>query len=84
MYTLLYLKWITNKDLLYSTWNSAQCYGSLDGSGVWGRMDTCTGMAESFCYSPETIATLLISYTPKQNKKFKVWGKKEILYESSF
>ena len=26
VYTLLYLKWITNKDLLYSTWNSAQCY----------------------------------------------------------
>ena len=25
MYTLLYLKWITSKDLLYSTWNSAQC-----------------------------------------------------------
>ena len=25
MYTLLYLKWITNKDLLYSTGNS-QCY----------------------------------------------------------
>ena len=23
-YTLLYLKWITNKDLLYSTWNSAK------------------------------------------------------------
>ena len=23
MYTLLYLKWITNKGLLYSTWNSA-------------------------------------------------------------
>ena len=26
MYTLLYLKWITNEDLLYSTGNSAQCY----------------------------------------------------------
>ena len=26
MCTLLYLKWITNKHLLYSTWNSAQCY----------------------------------------------------------
>ena len=26
MYTLLYLKSITKKDLLYSTWNSAQCY----------------------------------------------------------
>ena len=24
--TLLYLKWITNKDLLYSTGNSAQWY----------------------------------------------------------
>ena len=24
--TLLYLQWITNKDLLYSTGNSAQCY----------------------------------------------------------
>ena len=26
MHTLLYLKWITNKDILYSTWDSAQCY----------------------------------------------------------
>ena len=26
MCTLLYLKWITNKDLLHSTGNSAQCY----------------------------------------------------------
>jgi len=26
MYTLPYSKWITNKDLVYSTWNSAQCY----------------------------------------------------------
>ena len=31
---LLYLKWITNKDLLNSTWNSAQCYGAgwMEGS----------------------------------------------------
>ena len=26
MHTLLYLKWITNKDLLYITGNPAQCY----------------------------------------------------------
>ena len=26
MYTLLYLNWVTNKDLLFSTWNSAQYY----------------------------------------------------------
>ena len=25
-YTLLYLNWVINKDLLYSTWNSTQCY----------------------------------------------------------
>ena len=25
-YTQLYLRWITNKELLYSTGNSAQCY----------------------------------------------------------
>ena len=43
--------------------------------GVWGRMDTCICMAKSLCCSPETITTLLISYTPIQNTKFKVWGK---------
>ena len=26
MSTLLYLKWLINKDLRYSTWNSAECY----------------------------------------------------------
>ena len=26
MYTLLYVKLITSKDLLYGTWNAAQCY----------------------------------------------------------
>ena len=26
MYTLLYLKWKSNRDLLYSTGNSTQCY----------------------------------------------------------
>ena len=26
MHTLPYVKWITNKELLYSTGNSAQCY----------------------------------------------------------
>lgn len=42
MNTQLYLKWISNKNLLYSTENSSQCYeASLDGRGGWGRMDTC-------------------------------------------
>ena len=28
MYILLYLKWITDKDLLCSTGNSSQCYAA--------------------------------------------------------
>ena len=28
-------------------------------------------MAESFHYSPETVTTLLIGYTPVENEKFK-------------
>ena len=75
MYTLLYLKWITNKDLLYSTWNSAQLLcGRLDVRGVWGRMDTHVYiyMAESLCCLPETVQTLLIGYMPIWNKKLKI------------
>ena len=34
---LLYLKWITNKDLLYSTWNSAQCYVAAGWEGGLGK-----------------------------------------------
>ena len=37
MYTLLYLKWITNKDLLYSTGNSARCYGQPGWEGTMGE-----------------------------------------------
>ena len=43
----------------------------VDGRGVWGRKDTYICMAESLCCPPETITTLLFSYTPIQNKKLK-------------
>ena len=36
MYTLLYFKWMTNKDLLYSTGNSAQCYMAAWMGGEFG------------------------------------------------
>ena len=42
--------------------------GSLDGKRVWGRMDTRICMAESLYRPSETITTLLIRYTPMQNK----------------
>ena len=55
MYTLLYLKWKTNKDLLYSTGISAQYYVAAWMGGEF-RGD-CIGicMAESLHCSPETI-----------------------------
>ena len=38
MYTLIYLTWITNQNLLYSTWNSAQCYvAAWMGGGLPGE-----------------------------------------------
>ena len=47
-----------------------QCYVA-PGWGVWRRMDTRMCVAESFCCAPETITTVLIDYTPIQNKKLK-------------
>ena len=61
-YTLLYLKWITNKDLLYSMWNSDQYYMAAWMPGGLGRMDTCICMAEALHCLPETITMLLVSW----------------------
>ena len=42
----------------------------LDGKGVWGKIHTYTCTIESFFCPRETITTLLIGYTPIQNKEF--------------
>ena len=55
--------WIAQGTVLSVMW-------SLDGRQVWGRMDTCLYLAESLRCSPETTTTLLIGYSPLQNKKF--------------
>ena len=73
MCTLLYLKRIFNKGLLYTIWNSAQCY-----SATWMRGSLRENeymyirMAESLHCSPETITILLMRYTAVENKKFKL------------
>ena len=56
--------------------------GNLDGRGVWGRMDTCICMADPLQCSPETITTLLISYTPTHNIKFKSFNFSRIHIEA--
>ena len=61
MYTLLYFKWITNKDLPYNTGNSAQCPVAAWMGGEFGGewIHVCEWLspfAETF--------TLLIFYPP--------------------
>ena len=61
LYTLLYLKWITNKVLLNSTGNSAQCYVAAwmgrESEGEWIHVHV-------WLSPPEIITILLISFTP--------------------
>ena len=71
MDTLLYLKWITNKGLLYNMELGSVLCGSLDGGEVLGRMDTCIYMAESLCCSLETTTTLLGNWLYIKTKSFK-------------
>ena len=60
MYTLLYVKWKTNKALLWSTGNSTQCYVAAWMGGELGRTGTHVCAAESLPYPPEAITTLLV------------------------
>ena len=80
MYTLLYLKWITNKVLLYSTWNRAQCFVAAWMGGEFGGK--WTYMPESLHHSPETITTLLFCSAPRQNKTFYFKYKLEMPFNS--
>ena len=73
MYTPLYLKWIANKDLLYSTWNSAQCsVPSWMEVGFGGEL---VHMAEMLC--PETVRDSLVAQTVKNlpaMQETRVWS----------
>ena len=72
MYTLVYSKWVTNKDLLYSARKSAQYYVATPmekGHGgewkhiyIWLSPFTARLKLSQHC--------LLISYTKTQNKEF--------------
>ena len=68
MYTLLYLKWITNRTpcIVHGTLLSVVWQPGWEGDlGETEYMWTYT--AQSLCCPPETTTTLLISYTPIQN-----------------
>ena len=72
MWTQLYLKWITSKDLLYSTWNSAQCYmAAWMVGGFGGELIPVSIWLSLFAfYLKLSQCCLLVAYTPIYNKKF--------------
>lgn len=53
--------------------------GRLEGSGVWGSMDTCVCMAAWLCCTPEAITALLNGYPPISNIKIKSLPHKKII-----
>ena len=59
IYPLLHIKWITNKDLLYSTGTSPQ-YSVMVYMGKQSkeRVDICIHRIYSLCCRPETHTTL--------------------------
>ena len=64
MYALLYLKQITNNNLLYSSLNSAGCYVAAwiggEFEGEWIHVHLCL---ESLCCSPKTIYNVVFVFT---------------------
>ena len=72
MHTLLYLKWITNKDLLYSTGISAQWYVAAWMGGEFGGEWThvYVWLSPFAVHLKLSQHCSLISYTTIQNKSF--------------
>ena len=81
IYTILCLKWITNKNLLYSTWNSAQCYVAgwmrVEFGGEW--VHVYVWLSPLAVHLKLSQHYLLIGYTPIQNKNLKKNKKNAIL-----
>lgn len=63
---------------LYSTWNSDHCYVAACGWEEFGggEVGFQVYVYRVLLFSNETIAILLISHTPTQNKKLKLTKKK--------
>ena len=86
---LLYFEWITNKDLLYSTWISTQWYVAAWIGGEFGGewLHIYVRLGPSTVHLKLSQHFLLICYTPIQNKKFflkKAKGRGESLKQSSW
>ena len=58
IYTLLYIKQITSKDLLYSTGNYTQYFVITHKGKKSEKVDIYVCITESLCCTPETDTTL--------------------------
>ena len=73
MCTQLYLKWITNKNVLYSTWNSIQCYTparirggfGAEWTHIWGFPGGSDGKA-SVCSAGDTGSIPGLGRSPRE------------------
>ena len=80
MYTLLYLKRITNKYLLCSTWNSALYIWQPEWEGSLGeKIHVYIWLGPFTVHLKLSQHCLLINCTLIQNKKFKKHNEMEIL-----
>ena len=78
MFTLLYFKLITNKDLLYSTWNSAQCYvaawmGWEEGLGENGYVYTYGWVPSLFTWNYYNIVNQLLEKEMATHSGIHAW-----------
>ena len=98
LYTLLYLKWVTKKDLLYSTWNSPQSYVAAwmgeEFEGEWIHIyvrlspfavhQKLSQHLVSHACMRACVISRSINYTPIQNKKFKKTNKRALYSKSEY
>ena len=75
MYTLLYLKWTTNKNLLYNTENSVKCYVAIwmgrEFGGEWIHVYVWLNPFAVYLKLLQHCSSVIPQYTIKSFKKQK-------------
>ena len=78
MYTLLYLKCITNKDLLYSTGNSSKCYRAAwmggDLRGEWIHVFVWLSVSAVHLKLSQHCESAILQYKTKSLNKIKKYS----------
>ena len=74
---LLFLKWIANKDLLYNTWNSAQCYAAAWMGGELGGEWICISVCVYIYIYLKWLSPLAVHLKLSQHCLLTGWWWKE-------